>query len=470
MRAKLFLSFLAVILISLVSSLLFGRLIMKDFEEYDRGTREDHLYWVLATIEGSFQEGEWNMTSLADSIHWGMMLGFDVKVEDNEGREVLNSQDVMASLPLAMKRRMESIVRMHSKMSRFEEYPLYSEGEEIGTLYVRPLMRKGSAKVKEEIFMKRGRYFLIVSFVISGAGAVAMALFFSLSLSRPIKRLKEAADRVAKGDFSVRVHLRPTAHREKNRFQRFLHTDELTSLSERFNYMAEALEREEVLRKRLTSNIAHELRTPIAVMKAQAEAMIDGVIEDRAQGLATISSEIENLTRLIEGIEDLTKAEASFFSESEYGMLNLKEFLKGIVYAMEPIFHEKGLGLTLVEGDSIDAVTDAGKLERIIKNILSNSHKYTEHGGVLITYGREGGEFFIDIKDTGRGIPEEEVTRIFTRFYRMNNASGSGAGIGLAIVKELVAIMRGRIDVRSKVGEGTTFRLWLPLKAEHLGG
>ncbi len=470
MRAKLFLAFLAVILISLVSSLLFGRLIMRDFEEYERGTREDHLYWVLATIEGSFQDKKWNMTSLADSIHWGMMLGFDVKVEDNEGREVLNSQDVMASLPLAMKRRIESIVRMHPEKSKFEEYPLYSEGEEIATLHIRPLMRNGRSKVKEDIFMKRGRYFLIVSFVISGAGAVAMALFFSLSLSRPIKRLKEAADRVARGDFSVRLHLGPETHRRKNRFQGFLHADELSSLSERFNYMAETLEREETLRKRLTSNIAHELRTPVAVMKAQAEAMIDGVIEDKAQGLATISSEIENLARLIEGIEDLTKAEASFFSESEYGMLNLKEFLQGIVYAMEPIFHEKGLGLTLVEEDSIDAVTDAGKLERIIKNILSNSHKYTERGGVLITYGREGGEFFIEIKDTGRGIPEEEVTRIFTRFYRVHNESGSGAGIGLAIVKELVAIMRGRIDVRSKAAEGTTFRLWFPLNAGHMGG
>jgi two-component system sensor histidine kinase BaeS len=464
MRNKLFLAFLLVILTALVSSLLFEKLIMKDFEEYDRGTREDHRYWLLATIEGSYQDGGWNMTSLADSIHWGMLLGFDIRIVDSGGKEVLNLREVMATLPPAMKRRMEAIIRRHSEISEFEEYPLYSEGEEIGTLYVRPLTRMGSAQLKEEIFMRRGKYFLIISFLIAGAGAVAMAVFFSLSLSRPIKRLKEAAGRVAKGDFSVRVDIEPTALRRNNRLLRSLHTDELKSLSESFNYMAEALEKQEALRKWLTSNITHELRTPVAVVRAQVEAMIDGVIEDKAQGLATISREIEKLTRLMEGIEDLTKAEASFLSEIEYRMLNLREFLKGIADAMEPIFHEKGLGLALIEGDSLSVVTDAEKLERIIKNILSNSLKYTEHGGVLIQYGREGREFFIDIKDTGRGIAEEEVPRIFKRFYRGKNASDSGAGIGLAIVKELIELMRGRIDVRSRVGEGTTFRIWLPIK------
>jgi two-component system sensor histidine kinase BaeS len=467
MRNKLFLAFLLVILTALVSSLLFERLIMKDFEEYDRGKREDRRYWLLATIEGGYQDRGWNMTSLADSIHWGMLLGFDIKVVDSEGKEILNSQKVMAALPPAMKRRMEAIIRGHSEMNEFDEYPLFSEGEEIGTLYVRPLARVGPAQLKEEIFMRRGKYFLIVSFLIAGAGAVAMAVFFSLSLSRPIKRLKEAAGRVAKGDFSVRVNVEPAAPVRKNRLLRSLHSDELKGLAECFNYMAEALEKQEALRKRLTSNITHELRTPVAVVRAQVEAMIDGVIENKARGLATISREIEKLTRLIEGIEDLTKAEASFLSEIEYGTLKLGEFLKSITDAMKPIFHEKGLGLDLIGGDSLSVVTDAEKLERIVKNILSNSLKYTEQGGVLIQYGREGKEgkeFFIDIRDTGRGISEEEVPRIFKRFYRGRDASDSGAGIGLAIVKELTELMRGRVDVRSSVGEGTTFRIWLPIK------
>lgn len=447
MRTKLFLAFLLVIVIALISNLIFERLIMRDFDEYTRGTTEDHLYWVLASVEGSYHDGKWDMNFLNEAVHWGMMLGFDIRVEDSRGREITNSQAVMASLPPSMQHRMESIIHSHSAEGEYEQYPLYSEGVELGTLSARALKREGPLKVKGTIFKERGRNFLINSFFIAGLSALAMAIFLSLTLSRPVRRLKIAAERVAKGDFSTRV---PSVS-----------ADEIGQLSESFNYMAEALQKEDLLRKQLTSNVAHELRTPLAVMKAQVEAMIDGVIENKGEGLDNVRNEIEKLTRLVEGIEDLTKAEASFFSRGEERQINLRELLKGTESSMGPIFLEKGLQFTVADRGDMEVTADLDKLERILKNIISNSLKYTSKGGVWIDYGREGGDFFIEVKDTGMGIPEDEMPRIFMRFYRGRDAGDRGVGIGLALVKEFVDIMGGRIEVKSKVAEGTVIRVWL---------
>jgi two-component system sensor histidine kinase BaeS len=452
MRTKLFLAFFLVIVTALISDLIFERLIMNDFDEYLKGTKEDHLYWILASVEGSYQGGRWDMNLLSEALHWGMMLGFDLRVEDEKGKEIANSQAVMDSLPDAMKRRIRSILHGRYPEGEYEKYPLYLGGTEAGTLLVRPLSKNGLARLKENVFKRRGRNFLMISFFIAGLSAVAVAVFFSLYLSRPVRRLRIAAERIARGDFGTRVN--PVS------------TDEIGELSESFNYMAEALQKEEMLRKRLTSNIAHELRTPLAVMKAQVEGMVDGVITDTPEGLENIRGEVERLTRLVEGIEDLAKAEASFFSEGGYSLVSLREFLRGVEFGMGPIFREKGLSFSLVEGSDMQVRTDVEKLDMIMKNILSNSLKFTESGGVKIHYGMEEGYFFVEVTDTGRGIPEDEISKIFTRFYRGTGAPDKGIGIGLALVKELVEIMKGKIDVRSAVGKGTTFRIWLPATTE----
>lgn len=451
MRTKLFLAFLLVITVALVSNLIFERLIMADFDDYVQGSREDRLYWILASIEGSYQDGRWNTGSLSESIHWGMMLGFDIKVVDLEGQEVINSHRVMDSLPPAMKRRMVSIIHHHAAEGEFERYPLYIEGRELGMLNIRPLLGSGTVRVKELIFKERGKNFLAVSFLVAGISAIGMAIFFSLSLSKPLMKLKGAAEKVARGDFTARVD--------------YASKDEIGNLSRSFNYMAEALQKEDLLRKHLTSNIAHELRTPLAVMKAQVEGMADGIVENRAEGLENIRGEVERLTKLVEGIEDLARAEASFFTRGEYSSLNLKEFLRGIEYSMAPFFKEKGLSFTVAERGNLDVVTDVDKLDCIVKNLLSNALKFTDRGGVYIDYGHEEGFFFIVVGDSGRGIPDHEMEKVFLRFFKGARSPEIGVGIGLAIVKELVDIMAGRIEVKSTIGEGTVFKVLLPAKA-----
>lgn len=449
MRTKLFFSFIAVIMIALVSNLIFERFIVKDFEDYVRSSEEDKLYWVLASVEGSYSGSGWNERGLHDAVHWAIMLGLDVKISDGSGRVLANSRDVMSMLSSSMRRRMQGIVDLESAKGEYESYPLYVEGEEIGTMYARPFKRIGSISEKEELFKSRGKNFLIISFLIAGGGAIMVAIFFSLFLSRPLNRMKKAVESLAKGDFSVRV---PAGSKK----------DELGRLARSFNFMAEAMQREEALRKHLTSNVAHELRTPLTIMKANVEAVIDGVVEDRDQGLENIRIEVEKLIRLVEGIEDITKAEASFFSRKEYEEIDLPRFLSRVVARLTPLALEKGLAMRLSSDRDVKVLSDPDKLERIAENILTNAIKNTGSGEIVVNYGTGRDMFYIEVRDTGSGIPEDKTRLVFRRFYR--GEESGGIGLGLAIVKELVEVMGGQIDLKSKVGEGTVFTVWLPLQ------
>ncbi|MFZ2199026.1 MAG: HAMP domain-containing sensor histidine kinase, partial [Thermodesulfovibrionales bacterium] len=339
-----------------------------------------------------------------------------------------------------------SIDDIKTLTSHFETYPLYSEGSEIGNMLVRDIARQDSISRKEIMFRQRGREFLLISFAIAGGGALLLSVFFTLFLSRPLKRMKEAVVTMANRDFSVRLPV--TSH------------DEIGSLSESFNFMAEALEREEALRKHLTSNIAHELRTPLSIMKANVEAMLDGVIKDNVSGIRNIEMEVEKLISLVQGIEDITKAEASFFLKKEYVMLGLRDFISTIVGKMGPLASSKGLQIEFRESNDINVRTDAEKLELIVQNILSNAIKNTLKGGISIDCGTEGDMFFVRVKDTGSGIEKEKLDLIFRRFYR--GADAPGLGLGLAIVQELLDVMGGRIDVDSRLGDGSVFTVWLP--------
>jgi two-component system sensor histidine kinase BaeS len=448
MRTKLFFAFLVVIVIALVSNLIFERFMSEDFEDYVSGAKEDKLYWILGTVEGSYSGGKWDMMTLHEAVHWAMMLGFDMKVADVKGTEIIASEGVMSMLSPPMRRRMEGIVDLNSAKGGYEQYPLYVEGREIGTMYARQLGMVGRVNEKEVLFRKREKEFLVMSFAIAGGGALFMAVIFSLFLSRPLNRMKKAVESFANGDFSVRVR----AGSGK---------DELGKLGESFNFMAEALEREEALRKHLTSNIAHELRTPLAIMKANVEAMIDGVIDNREQGLENVRLEVEKLISLVEGIEDMTKAEASFFSGRNYSEIDLGKFLSNVAAKLIPLAAEKELDLKIVPGVPVRASTDSDKLEKIVQNILTNSIKNTFSGGITIEYGTEKEMFFIEIRDTGSGIPEDKMEMVFKRFYRGEDSKG--IGLGLAIVKELADAMGGRIELASRMGEGTVFRIWLPM-------
>jgi len=450
MRTKLFAAFLLIIAAALLSTVLFAWLILNDFDDYAQGVRQDHVYWVRLSVEGAYRAGEWNRAQLAEAIHWAMMMGLEVRVLDAKGNQVVLSHDVLEGLPESMKKHMEELFHVNGDSSSvFENHMLGPLKRPIGTLLVRPFPKKELAE-KEAAFKTRTRYFLLISLAIAGIGALVIGLFLSQSLSKPLRRLRSASEKIASGDFSVRV---PTAP-----------ADEVGDLAKAFNRMSESLQREEQLRRHLLSNIAHELRTPLSIMKARAEAMADGLLPDTAKGLEGLIAEVDRLTVLIKGIEDVTAAEASFFKPGQMTELNLTDFLTELGNARLPDFQAKGLTLTIAAHTPLPVTTDAEKLERIVVNLLSNALKFTPSGSVSLDFGTDGEEFFIGVSDTGRGIPADQLPHVFTRFYRADSSAADGLGLGLSIVKELVEVMSGRVEIISTFGEGTTVTVFLPLK------
>ncbi|MDA8086950.1 MAG: HAMP domain-containing sensor histidine kinase [Nitrospiraceae bacterium] len=420
---------------------------MSDFAAYEKGTREDHIYWLLASVENSYNydEGRWDMKTLDNTLHWAAMLRLDCKVEDKSGRLVASSSQVVSRLSEGMQRKMQIIGL--SGIGPYESYPLFRLGRQIGFLAVRDIATESTlVERKERAFKERGRQFLILSFAIAGGGALFLAIVFSQFLSRPVRELKDASEALARGNLSVR--LGGTG------------PDEIGRLKAAFNSMAEALQREDALRKELTSNVAHELRTPLAIMKANIEAMLDGVIEADRQGLESLRAELDSLTRLIGGIEDLTKAEASFFKKNPPEEVLLREFLEGIMLGMMPLFTDRGLALELAPGPEFVVFTEPEKLEKVLRNLLVNAKNHTRQGGVVLRTGREGAMFYVEIEDTGEGMTPEQLDRIFDRFFK--GRESKGFGLGLAIARQLVEVMGGSISVKSTPGKGSAFRVVLP--------
>jgi two-component system sensor histidine kinase BaeS len=445
-KTKLFIAFCTVIIAALLSHIFFERAILSDFDAYVEGVRDDQLRWIISSLEECYHDGAWDKKALSESIHWAMMLGLHVKVLSPDGATVMSSREVMDTLSDTMKHRMEGLLDIPHEAGGFQEHALMHRQERIGTLLAHHFGKRELLE-KEERFKKRTAQFFYITISIAGGGLLVLAWLFSQYLSKPLTQLQQAAEEIGKGGFDVRI-----THTSR---------DEVGKLSESFAKMADSLKREHELRTRLMSNVAHELRTPLTIMKAHVEALSDGVV-DAKEGIENVRGEIERLIRLVKGIEDMTTAEASFFVKAETDEVSLPEFLSSLITEMQPIFHEKGLTLEVERGQDIAVRIDAEKVERIVRNLLSNALKFTEKGGAVVTYGADDKRLLIEIEDTGRGIPPQEAPYIFDRFYKGPAERSAGLGLGLAIAKELAAVLGGTIAVSSEEGKGSRFTVTLP--------
>lgn len=458
MRTRLFLAFLSVILLALVSNLIYERLIIRDFADYSGGVEEDRVYLVLASVEGSFTQEGWDAHQLSHALRWGTMLGYDIVLLDADGVQQGSSLMALKDVTPSLRLRIESLVHIDTPVGEFEEYPLFFEGEEIGFLLIRPLEARSELGMKERMFRQRGGEFLTISFLIAGGSAFVLAILMSLLLTRPLRRLKDAAGRVAGGDLSVRVEQPGSLPRK----------DEIGKLIASFNRMVESLEREETLRRHLTSNIAHELRTPLTVLRSSLEAVSDGVVPCEAANIRELEGEVERLTSLVKGIEDFTRAEAALLSPPEYEEIDLGEFTAQVAHSMERVLSSAGLALTITCEAGRQVSTDPGKLETVLRNILANTASHAGGSrldlscGILDTTDKTGEGFYIEVADSGPGIEEGEMDNIFKRFYK--RVGSEGTGLGLAIASELVISMGGTLTAtnRHHPQSGASFRIEMP--------
>ncbi len=448
LRLKFLLLLLGVALLSLSSAFAVRELMLKDFEAYLEGETEDKVYWILAHLEGSYERSSgWKPDAQAEDALWALNLGFEMKLSDRDGRPVIDTkQAVDTATPLVRKRlRALSEYRAAGFSGDFMPYPIFLGGAQIGTLELRELR-----PAKETLFVRRSDLFLLGSLVVLGGVAVLLGIVISRRLTRPILDLARAASAISSGNYAKRVEV--------------TRRDEVGHLSQAFNRMGKALETHETLRRKLIADVAHELRTPLGVMRGELEAMMDGMIPNDPDHLQSLYEETGRLKNMVDGIEELNQAEASRLSLNRR-TLALAPFLSQIAERYRPRFEEKGVALDLALDGDPEIFADPDRLSQIVLNLLSNALRAVPKGGkVTVTASSTAGESRITVEDNGPGIEEAHLPFIFERFYK---GSGGGLGIGLTIVKELTEAHGGSVEAKSAEGRGAAFTLSFPSSGLH---
>jgi signal transduction histidine kinase len=323
------------------------------------------------------------------------------------------------------------------------------EGQRVGTLIVTS-PQAGEQRTLEDDFLRSVNRSILLAGLVTGALALALGLVFFRQITAPLRALTEAAQGVAAGDLNQRVEI----HSQ----------DELGQLGHAFNTMTEALARQEELRRNMVADIAHELRTPLSVIRGNLEALLDDVFPLTKKSVASVHKETLLLSRLVGDLQELALAEAGQLTIKQIP-LTLKAVLEPILASIEPQTAERGLTVELDLPPDLPPVSgDPDRLRQIFLNLLSNSLRHTPGGGQITISARQEPPWVeVHVADTGQGIAPEDLPHIFDRFYRPNQRRDhGGTGLGLAIVRHLVEVHGGHIRVESQVGKGTTFIFTLP--------
>lgn len=306
---------------------------------------------------------------------------------------------------------------------------------------------------------------LIVEAVIVGfAISVALSFILSKTLLQPIIGMTKAAEAMAGGDFSRKLDVESG--------------DEIGILADTFNNMAfqlkttlEEIKKSEALRREFVANVSHELRTPLTSIRSYAETLTDYrdiPKEMEIDFLHVILKESDRMTKIVQDLLELSRFDAGS-AQLQIEEFSLENAMRNVsdAIALEAAKHSHNISMELA--DDLPGINgDRARIEQVLINILSNAVKYMPDGGTIdITSGRAGDKVWIKIKDTGIGIPEEDIPRIFDRFYRVDKArsrESGGTGLGLSIAREIVLRHGGEILIESIQDGGTAVTVVLPIE------
>ncbi|MFA5676408.1 MAG: ATP-binding protein [Christensenellales bacterium] len=294
---------------------------------------------------------------------------------------------------------------------------------------------------------------VLLPLVISVAFAFALAFVLSRYIVRPVKDISAGAKELARGNLDWRV--KPTTN------------DEIGELAVSFNKMAEELKIQEGLRNTFIANVSHELRTPLASVQGFIQGMLDRAIEEseRDKYLEIVLTETKRMNMLISDLLSLAKIESGKFPV-EYSEFDVNELLRRCILMFEQRIEEKHLQVSLGIGeDKLFVWADEDRISQVITNLVDNAVKFSLDGGQISVWTRvEGNKVKISVSDTGVGIPAEDQPFIFERFFKVDKSHSKatpGTGIGLSIVKRIIAQHGEKISFESTRGSGATFTFTL---------
>lgn len=438
-------------LVAAMTALIAASVLAVVWEQQFQGYTRQNMQRVATTTATSLAQkyeiyGSWTTSVLASAYSASELSnGVAIQVVDADNRVVYDDSWDAALTPDSFSTSKEDSVQAS----------IIVHDEKVGTVRIWAYGSSALLTQNDVEFRLNSYKAVLIAALIAVLLATIIGLLFARGLVNPIKRITKTADAIKEGDLTARTNMGGT--------------DEIAQLGMTFDEMAESIEKDRELERRLTTDVAHELRTPLMAMQATIEAMVDGVLPADEVRLATVDSEVVRLGRLVEALLKLSRLEnRSVALQKEE--LDLAELISGLVLSHEMLIEAADLSIQFEADDDVTVLGDSDLLRQATANLISNAVRYTPAGGSITVEVRRGKMMAqIIVRDTGIGIAESDVKHVFSRFWRADagrNRATGGLGVGLAVVKEVVDRHHGWVNVESVLDKGTTFTIYVPLYAE----
>lgn len=456
LRTKLSLSYVFItLLIVVLISLLVNFLLEKQFNNYIIKEQESKNQQIVQMLSQQYKNQHWDLNAVENIGTNALEQGLIIKLTDKSGKTIWDATIHNQGLCMQM--------IDHMSKNMLSHYPNFKGGY---TKKIYPVQQSSAHIGVVEIGYYGPFYFSdndlafinTLNKLLFGVALLAIMIAFGLGaimserISKPILQTISAAQRIAWGNFKDRID-------EKSA------TLEINQLIEAINSLADNLDKQEVLRKRMSADVAHELRTPLATLQSHLEAMLDGIWEADQARLNSCHEEVLRINKLVGDLEKLAKYESEnlVLEKSEFDLTALAESIL-LNFEMEAL--KKNISIDLSSKPQ-KIWADKDKISQLIVNLVANALKFTPEGGLIrVHIEADAKDLKLLVKDNGQGIPVVDLPYVFDRFYRADksrNRITGGSGIGLAISKAIVDAHKGSISVDSQVGIGTTFTVIFPL-------
>jgi signal transduction histidine kinase len=330
--------------------------------------------------------------------------------------------------------------------------PIMANSQRVGTV----VFAQGSPALNpfEQRYLDQTNQGLLVGAIGAAVSALLIGVVLTRHFMRPLNDLTAALLAMQQGNLEQVVPVRSQ--------------DELGKLTQAFNQMSKDLAQANYLRKQMTADISHDLRTPLTVIGGYLEALQDGTLRPTPQRFETMNAEVLRLKRLVEDLRTLTLADAGELKLA-CQPVQIEILLNHVAASFQPLFDENKLRLEIqIEPGLPDLTLDRGRMEQALGNLVSNSMRHTPTGGTVILRACKDRETIcISVQDTGEGIPGDKLPYIFERLYRVNESRSQQdgeSGLGLAIVKSIVEAHGSKVSAQSEFGKGTTITIQMPKK------
>ena len=310
------------------------------------------------------------------------------------------------------------------------------------SIFQRLMIEHGAtAQLAHAMFDESVTTVVIITTLLALAASLGMATLLARALTRPLEGVAHAARRLAEGNYGIRVD-RPALL-------------ELASLADSFNQMAAGLEDQERMRRDLIGNFAHELRTPLTNLRGYLQALRDGVTPSSPELFTSLDQEVDRLYRLSLSLDELGTDQPAA-ARSQSNPIDLGEVVEAAAKLSLPGFQRRSIDVEQKVATGLRVQANPDHMAQVLLNLFQNAARYTPEGGaVSIRAGTHGRSVVVSVTNSGEGIPAVDLPHVFERFYRVEKSrdrTRGGAGIGLAVVKQLVEASGGRVGVESDRG------------------